>query len=221
MSILDSLLWENVLTEKRLTLVVSIIFCIALLIAFGLGMYVDEQDFRLAIINNLLQFAAVIVIGGFVGALFKMRERFQAKDDAILRAQSKLLDDIATTILTYETIAADVTWFKTEMAANDEMHEKAFNRYNERVIDLVAQWRIQAAKAQTLVTPTVSDKINSFLNKVFDEQDTPMMKLYRQQADDEVWQEQHSKNILMIREANKLIEEIAKDLKISSQELHH
>jgi len=146
-------------------------------------------------------------------------EAKRARDDAILAAQTQLLSDISTTILKYETLAADVTWFKHESAKNDELHERAFKRYNRRVVDVVAEWRSLAAKAKTLVSPSVSAKIDEFLARMFIEQDTPMMMLYRDKAADEAWQEQHAKNEAMIGEANKLIAEIAKDMDLTRDAL--
>ena len=143
----------------------------------------------------------------------------RTQDEAILRAQTQLLDDVSRTILTYETLAADVTWFKHADAKNDEMHEKAFRRYNERAVDVIAEWRSLSAKSQTLVSPTVSAKISEFLKRMFLEQDTPMMKLYRDKASDDAWQNQHAKNEKMIGEANELIAEIANDMGIAKAAL--
>lgn len=210
------------MTEKRLNQLLLCVFIAAIAIAIGLSTTLEGDDVgavKLAFIRYLLQLAVVIVVGGVVGSLFKLREHTRAKEEAILRSQALLLDDISTTILTYQTLAADVTWFKDAESKDEEMHEITFKRYNERVVDLVSQWRALAAKSQTLVSPHVSQKITGFLNRIFVEQDTPMMRLHRDKATDDAWQQQHKKNVEMITEANLLIAEIANDMNISKNTL--
>lgn len=193
----------------------------AVVVAAGLGVYggVNAGQVALVVIESLCQLVVVIIIGGLIAAQFKRRDRERARQEAVLKAQSELLDAIAGTILTYETLASDVTWFKDAQARNEEMHEKQFRRYNERLVDIVSRWRALAAKSQTLVSPDVSKKITAFLDRAFREQDTPMMQLYREQAGDAAWRQQHLKNVSMIREANQLIAEIAIDMKMSRDAL--
>jgi len=142
----------------------------------------------------------------------KAVEAMRAKEDSILKAQSKLLDDVAEVILSYETLALDVSWFGTKRTTNADLQKRAFERYNDRVIDLVSRWRALASKAQTLTSPAISDAIGAFLNRVFVEQDGPLVRLYGRKASGEEWDQQHEKNVTMLREANHLISEMAKDL---------
>ena len=52
----------------------------------------------------------------------------RAKEDSILKAQSKLLDDVAEVILSYETLALDVSWFGTKRTTNADLQKRAFER---------------------------------------------------------------------------------------------
>lgn len=152
-----------------------------------------------------------LVVPVVIGSLQAKR----ARRDAIVQAQAKLLDDMSETILTYETLLLDVSWFATNLARNDEMHQKAFAKYSDRAVDLVAKWRAQAARAQSLASPAISAKLDAFLLKVFRAQDTPMNLLYRRGGEAEAWDKLHEVNAGMLKEANDLIGEIARDLKIS------
>ena len=144
----------------------------------------------------------------------------QARNEAILQAQSKLLNDVSETIITYETLILDITWFKTKAVLNEEMHQKAFAKYSDRVVDLIATWRAHSARARTLVSPTISARIDYFLSKALDEQDMPINTLYRNKADPELWEKQHQRNREMLEEANNLITEITNDMKLSQKYLY-
>jgi hypothetical protein len=150
----------------------------------------------------------------------KAIEAMRGKQEAILKAQSKLLDDVAEVLFTYETLALDVSWFGTKRAKNAELQKKAFERYNERIVDLLSRWRALASKAQTLTSPAVSESIRSFLNRVFEEQDGPLNRLYRHNASDEEWDQQHEKSIKMLGDANHIISKMAEDLGLVKAELY-
>ena len=131
---------------------------------------------------------------------------------AVARAQAKLFDDISETVLTYETLALDVSWFGTRAARNQELQRKAFERYSERMVELTARWRIQASRAQTLASPQVAEKIAGLLHKVFIRQDTPMNTMWSSCGAKCDWEQLHVENERMLGEANMLIAEVAKDL---------
>jgi hypothetical protein len=106
----------------------------------------------------------------------------------------------------------DVTWFGTKRAKNAEMQKKAFERYSEKSVDLIAKWRAQSSRAQALASPQVAKKLDAFQGRFFVEQDTPMNGLWIRCGTDCDWQEQHSKNEAMLTDANMLILELANDL---------
>jgi cell division protein FtsL len=150
----------------------------------------------------------------------KAIEAMKAKDQSILQAQSNLLNDLSETILTYETLALDASWYGTEDINNKEMHQKAFLRYNDRTVDLISKLRALASRAQTLASPAISNKINAFMYKIFEVQDKPLNRLYTSNASFQQWGEQHEKTNEMLVEANSLISEIANDLGLSRDNLH-
>jgi hypothetical protein len=150
----------------------------------------------------------------------KAIEARKARDASILQAQAKLLDEAAETILTYETLALDVSWYKDSRAANEEMYLKAVNRYGERMVDLVAKWRALISRSRTLASPSVSEKLDKFLTRIFTEQDTPISSLVRKKADASEWKEMHEKSKQMLAEANDLIAELASDMNLSRDHLH-
>jgi hypothetical protein len=50
----------------------------------------------------------------------------------------------------------DLTWFGTSLAANSEMQKKAFERYTERGVDLIAKWSVQISRARAYVSPNIA-----------------------------------------------------------------
>ena len=101
----------------------------------------------------------------------KAVETNKARDTSILQAQSKLLDEF---VFAYETLALDVSRYKLRHAANEEMHQKAFARYSDRMVDVVIKWRSLISRARALASPAVSDKMQSLLSLIYSEQDTPI-----------------------------------------------
>jgi hypothetical protein len=150
----------------------------------------------------------------------KELEARKARDNSILQAQAKLLDDAADVILTYETLALDVSWYKYLQGANEELHRKAFERYSERIPDLVARWRSLISRSKTLASPAISDKLDEFLKAVFAEQDTPINALIGKKASVSDWEKMHDKSREMLNRANDLIEDLANDMKLSKTNLH-
>jgi hypothetical protein len=150
----------------------------------------------------------------------KELEARKARDTSILQAQAKLLDDAADVILTYETLALDVSWYKYHEGANEEMHRKAFERYSERVPDLVARWRSLVSRSKTLASPAISDQLDGFLQTVFAEQDTPINALVGKKVSGSEWEKMHEKSRQMLKHANNLIEDLARDMRLSKADLH-
>ncbi len=161
-----------------------------------------------------------ILSGLLVPLIVSSLQAKRSRNEAILQAQAKLLDDVAEIMLRYETLALDVSWFKTGETANPRLHEDAFKRYSEQVADLVARWRIQAVKARTLTSPNLREMIDAHLMDAFRQQDTPMNQLHGSQANGDSWQKQHLTNVKMLENTNKLIEQIAKDLKLAKDDVH-
>lgn len=158
-----------------------------------------------------------VLSGVLVPLVIKSVEGAREERDAIARAQAKLFDDVSETILTCETLILDVSWFGTKQAKNAEMQEKAFDRYIDKSVDLIAKWRAQSSRAQALASPHVAKKLNAFQIRFFDEQDTPINELWIRCGTHCDWEEQHSKNEAMLDEANLLVLELAKDLGLTKK----
>src|SRR5215831_20394272 len=58
----------------------------------------------------------------------------RSKNESILQAQSKLIEDFATVVLTYETLALDVSWYKTKEGKDEQLYRKACERYSDRIV---------------------------------------------------------------------------------------
>jgi hypothetical protein len=156
-----------------------------------------------------------ILSGLLVPLVVRSVDRAREGKEAVWRAQARLFDELSETILTYETLALDVSWYGTRDARNAEMQKRAFERYSERVVDLVAKWRSQHSRAQTLASPQIASKIDRFLTTVFRRQDTPLNSLWSTCGVKCDWQTQHDESERVLREANALIAEIGNDLGLS------
>ena len=150
----------------------------------------------------------------------KNLEFLKARDSSILQSQSKLLDDAAEVILTYQTLALDVSWYKHSRGADEELHHKAFARYSEKIVELVTKWRILISRSRMLASADVSNKLQEFLEKTFIVQDTPIGELVRKKASTTEWEKLHSQSEAMLVDANDLIAELAKDMKLSGTDLN-
>lgn len=154
-----------------------------------------------------------VLSGVFVPLVIKSVDAARENRAEIARAQAKLFDEVSETILTLEALALDVSWFGTESARNVELQERAFQRYSERTVDLIARWRAESARAQALASPDVAIKLNDFLrDRFFEEQDTPTTNLWNSCRAKCDWQRQHTRNVRVLCDANGLILELAHDL---------
>lgn len=169
--------------------------------------------------DSFLEKSALLVLtavlsGVIVPLVIKSTDEARAERASISQAQAKLFDDVSEVILTFETLTLDVSWFGSKETKNPEMQKKAFERYNERVVDLVARWRVQASRAQTLASKPVAMKIEGMLVEVFKRQDTPTIAMWSKCGVDCDWTDQHRDNERMLMRANALIAELARDLKL-------
>ena len=155
--------------------------------------------------------------GVIVPLIVKSIDRARERRESVSRAQAKLYEDVSETILTYETLALDVSWYGMPDARNADMQQKALERYNERTVDLVARWRSQSSRAQTLVSPQFASKLDDFLNDAFVKQDTPINRMWGKCASTCDWTRQHAQSIGMLAEANELIAELGNDLGLSKE----
>jgi len=173
-----------------------------------------------AVLSGFLLPYAIARYNNGVAARLKAADLARAKNDSIVQAQSKLVEDFANVVFTYETLAVDVSWYKTGAGKDDKLYQKAYERYSDKIVDLLSTWRSLSARSQTLTSPSVSSKINAFQLRVFAEQDTPMSRLNRRDASTKEWEEQHLRNEQMLGEAHALVSEIMDDVGLSKSNLH-
>ena len=95
------------------------------------------------------------------------------------------------------------------------MHRRAFERYNDRIVELTANWRVLISRASTLSSQQVADDLHSFLAEVFTKQDTPIIQLTTKKALTADWDKQHSQSEKVLARANKLIAKIAVEMELS------
>jgi hypothetical protein len=167
--------------------------------------------------KGLLLVLAAIVSGIAVPLIVGSVESTRLHREAVSSAQVTLFNDICDTVMTYETLLLDVSWFGTKTAKNTDMQKKAFERYQERSVDLVAKWRIESIRVRTLASPKIAQKLVEFQNRMFTEQDTPMNELWRTCSTDCPWEKLHLKNEAMLNESSQLIVELATDLGLTNK----
>jgi hypothetical protein len=144
----------------------------------------------------------------------------KTQNEVLTQSKAKLLDDVTNTIITYQYLAGDVSFYKADSAvANDKMQAMAFERYSNKVVDLMAQWGVEIAKAKTLVSPAISDKLEKFMEKVLTEQEAKLVVLYNNNGSVEEWTEMNEVTGKMYEEAKQLIAELAVDLKLTNADV--
>ena len=163
----------------------------------------------------VLLFVTVLLSGLLIPYVTNEIQRTKSKNEVILQAQSKLLDDVSKTLLIYETLLADISWFKTSGAYDTVMHQKAFEKYTDRAVDLLTDWRLESVKARNLASVKISADLDSFQQKMFRLQDTPMNELHKNKGSDLKWENLHKVNTQMLTEANNLVIQLAKDMNLT------
>lgn len=174
--------------------------------------------------ESFLERASLLIITAIISGLMipEISYRIQAqnqKQEIVLANQAELLDDLTNTLMTYESLVLDVTWYKSNEAVyNQEMHLKAYERYTSRVPDLIAELRTGMLKAKYLASPAMEEKLNQFHERIFSEQDTPLtMLMNKKDASVADWSQLHNTNMIMATQANTLLEAMAKDFKITKE----
>jgi len=170
--------------------------------------------------KTVLLILTAITSGVLIPYVGDISQATRMQNEAVTQAKAKLLDDITNTIITYEYLAGDVSYYKSDSAlVNDKMQAMAFERYSNKVVDLMAQWGVQIAKAKTLVSPAIGDKLEKFMDKVLTEQEAKLVVLYSNNATVAEWTEMNDLTGKMYEEAKQLIAELAVDLKLTNADI--
>ena len=160
----------------------------------------------------ILLILAALLSGLVVPLIFKSIDQSRERQQFIYRAQSQLFSDVSEVLLTYETLALDVSWYGTKDARNPELQRKAFSKYSDRMVEIQTKLALQSARAQTLTSAPIGKKLDAFLEEIYKSQDTPINKLWTECETRCNWELQHTKSEAMAKKAIALISEIAKDL---------
>ncbi len=155
-----------------------------------------------------------LISGLLVPVVVKSIDETRARQATVRAAQERLYTDVSATLLTLQTLALDVSWFGTSGSKDVDNQKRAYQRYNERAVDLVAQWRTQIARAQTLATPAIASELNEMLTRYFISQDTPLVRMWAECATQCNWDEQHKKSEEMLATINDYVRKLANDLQV-------
>lgn len=171
--------------------------------------------------RSFLLVLAAVISGLMIPELSNRIQSQNMKREIVLAKQAALLDDLSRTLLAYETIILDVSWYKSSKRVyNEAMHQKAFDRYAERFPDLLVELRTGMLRARYLTSPEMVKRIQEFHDRIFEEQDTPLSALYvNKEATIEDWSAFHNKNVAMALAVNELLTDLAKDLNISKENI--
>lgn len=175
-----------------------------------------EKAFLL-FLSGLIVPMVIILLKGQYEQSQKVIEADKARQVSMLDARRKFWEEASTTILTYETLALDVSWFKTSPVQDEAMHKVAFERYNREIVGLVSRWRVLISRASTLASPGVAQRLSDLLREALTNQDTPIAKLVRANAQAADWDQQHQSSQDTLTRANALIAEIAVELELAAK----
>jgi hypothetical protein len=163
--------------------------------------------------EKIVLLATTALLSGLVVPLVvKQTDEARARRASVLQAQDQLFRDVSETMLTFQTLVLDVSWFGTPDARDEESQRKAYARYNERAADLVARWRAQIARSRTLTSPVVSKKLELMLENFFKQQDSATVALWAICNVKCDWITQHTENEKGLASATLFIETLARDL---------
>ena len=165
--------------------------------------------------NLMLLLVTATLSGLIIPYLANENQRTKARNDIVIQSQGRLFDDISKSLITIEALLTDVSFYASAGGDNSEILQKAYDRYAERSVDLLTQLREEVLRAKTLASDEVSKKLDKFFYVITDSQDVRMHELYVTKATPTAWLILNEKNIRWEAEAEKLIIEIANDLKLS------
>ena len=167
----------------------------------------------------LLVFTAV-TSGVLIPYIGDKMQAAKTQNEVLTQAKAKLLDEVTNTIITYQYLAGDVSYYKADSAvANDKMQAMAFERYSNKVVDLMAQWGVEIARAKTLVHPAIAAKLEKFMDRVLTEQEPKLVSLSANNGSIEDWSQMNDLTGKMYEEAKQLIAELAVDLNLTNPDI--
>jgi hypothetical protein len=169
-------------------------------------------------LEKILLLLVTAMLSGIIIPVIATRiQRLNTMSDLQLEAEKRLFDDFTRVVIKYETLILDVSYYGQPGMENPRLQQLALNKYFDQSTDLLADWRVQAVRANQLCGPAVAQKITKFQALMFEKQDMPMMKLSSDSTkNSQEWGRLHKLNIEMYEKAEQLVIELAKDIRISS-----
>ncbi len=167
----------------------------------------------------LLLVLAAAISGFLLPLIFKYIDHQRSERISLKQAKMELHSDVAETVLRSMTLALDISYLGSKKTKDEEMQAMAYARYNERIADLMADWRVAFSKSQTLTTSELSDELQSLQAVFFGGIDTPVMKSWSNCKHDCEWDRIHAESLRYLAEANSFIKKLAIDLELSDPDL--
>jgi|GEM_PF-6073713 len=152
----------------------------------------------------------------------------KAKREIRLQAQAKLLDNISETLMTYETLALNVSLYRAYPPPVDSQNSEgnalyeatsadAVSRYLKDVVDIFIQLRVQVNRANSLASPHVGQKLYDFHKNILKNQDDSISNLLaNDKATLQQWKDMHAYNRKILARTTLLIADVAADFSISN-----
>ncbi len=152
------------------------------------------------------------VSGIVIPLILQQVDEHRARRAAVIAAQEQLYREASETMLTLQTLALDVSWYGTSTAKDADNQKRAYGRYSDRVVELVARWRVQIVRAKSLASPAIAKKLAQMQLTFFDTQDTPIVRTWEKCSTTCEWDELHHQNEVQLGATSAFIEELATDL---------
>ena len=182
------------------------------------------QKIALLLIAALISGIAVPLIMKVITARMeeskKRIESSRIRNQAITSSQAKLLEEFSEVALTYETLALDVSWFGCTDSANKELQKKAFDRYNEEIVDLHIRWRTLLIRSRLLTSGVTHQTMTDVFETTLVLQDSAIVRKYNDTVDSACWEIQHQTNQEVLTRVNDVIATLATDMKLTKSDLH-
>ncbi|HVG17124.1 MAG TPA: hypothetical protein VM935_19280 [Chitinophagaceae bacterium] len=172
-------------------------------------------------IEKVLLLVLTIVLSGFlIPYITNWIQSRKSKNEVVLQAQSKLIDDVSKTLMAYETLLIDISWYKTESGKSEAMYKKALDRYSEQSVGLLTDWRVESIRAKQLASESIGNQLDSFQIKMLELQDKPMNILRQDKnATFKDWQALRDTNADMLQEARNLISRLSIEMGITKSDI--
>jgi hypothetical protein len=158
------------------------------------------------------------ITGLLIPYIFKKVGDSQARNESMIQSQAKLFEDVTDALIKYQTLAIDVSFYRFPGQEDDNMYQKAYERYSENAPVFFSTMRTLIIKTKVLASPKQGEKLDSFLVKIAG-QDVEIIKLHNANGSPARWKQQYSYNQQMLEGCNQLLSELALAMRITNRPL--